>query len=102
MFAAWSLKFTGKDLHEAALKAFAFWRDNHDWLDQTVDEFFAACRANAACTRITYRGAGASHRDKRKVARAGRGRLAKPRLAIGHTGSIPVPSALPLAAAPTP
>ncbi len=94
MHAAWTLRFTGKDLHEVSLKAFAFWRDNHDWLDQSVEEFFAACRANAAGTRVTYRERGAA-RGKRKVARAGRGRLAKPRLAIGHTGSIPVPSAIP-------
>ena len=94
MVAMWTLNFTGKDLHEAALKAYAFWRDNSDWLGQTVDEFFAACRANATCTRITYRGKAASAREMRKVAREERGRLAKPRLAIGHTGSIPVPSAL--------
>ena len=98
MHAAWTLRFNGKDLHEASVKAFAFWRDNHDWLGQSVEEFFAACRANAACTRLTYRGMAAA-RGKRKVARAGRGRLAKPRLAIGHTGSIPVPSAIPPAPA---
>ena len=100
MGAAWSLSFTGKDLNEAVLKAFAFWRDNQDWLGLTVDAFFAGCRANAARTRIIYREAVAFPSAQWKVARAARGRLAKPRLAMGHTGSIPVPSATPPAPAP--
>lgn len=100
MGATWSLSFTGKDLNEAVLKAFAFWRDNQDWLGLTVDAFFAGCSADAARARITYREAVAYPPAKRKVARAARGRLAKPGLAMGHTGSIPVPSASHAAGAP--
>ncbi len=68
MDTAWSLGFTGKDLNEAVLKAFAFWRDNQDWLGLTVDEFFAGCRANAARTRIIYREDAVYPRRPRKVA----------------------------------
>ena len=67
MGTAWSLSFTGKDLDEAVLKAFAFWRDNQDWLDLTV----VSSSPGAGRTRR----APASATGRTPCIRGGRGRL---------------------------